>query len=177
MNASAPNRGRRFGTRARPTGGRVDKLLVPFAGLFHRLLDRIDLGLEAGSIEASLPDGTNRVLGGRADGPVAIVEVVSWRALIRLAMGGSAGWYVAWSRGEWRSPDPVPLFDLFMRNRISLGQVARSRGVVRLIRRAWSALRRNHRTGARRNIEFHYDLGNDFYSQWLDPGMTYSSAL
>lgn len=177
MNVSAPNRGRRFGTRARPATGRVDRLLAPFAGVFHRLLDRIDLGLEAGAIEASLPDGTDRVLGGRAEGPVAIVEIVSWRALIRLAMGGSAGWYVAWSLGEWRSPDPVPLFDLFMRNRRPLGKVARAQGPVRWLGRLWHALRRNHRSGSRRNIEFHYDLGNDFYSQWLDPGMTYSSAL
>jgi cyclopropane-fatty-acyl-phospholipid synthase len=177
MNVPAPNRGRRFGTRARPATGRVDRLLAPFAGLFHRLLDRIDLGLEAGAIEASLPDGTNRVLGGRAEGPIAIVEMASWRALIRLAMGGSAGWYVAWSLGEWRSPDPVPLFDLFMRNRQPLGKVARAQGPVRWVGRAWHALRRNHRSGSRRNIEFHYDLGNDFYTQWLDPGMTYSSAL
>ncbi|GAA0326865.1 cyclopropane-fatty-acyl-phospholipid synthase family protein [Sphingomonas oligophenolica] len=175
MNASAPNRGRRVGTRAIAPGG--DRILAPFAGLFHRLLDRIDLGLEAGSIEVALPDGTARILGGRAAGPIAIVEIRSWRALLRLAMGGSAGWYIAWSLGEWRSPDPVPLFDLFMRNRVSLGTAARSTGIVRLIRRAWHALRRNHREGARRNIEYHYDLGNDFYALWLDPGMTYSSAL
>jgi cyclopropane-fatty-acyl-phospholipid synthase len=177
MNVSAPNRGRRFGTRARPATGWIDRLLAPFAGMFHHLLDRIDQGLEAGSIEASLPDGTRRVLGGRASGPVAIVEIASWRALIRLAMGGSAGWYVAWSLGEWRSPDPVPLFDLFMRNRRPLGEAGRSRGPMRAVRRLWHILRRNHRSGARRNIEFHYDLGNDFYSLWLDPGMTYSSAL
>ena len=177
MNVSAPNRGRRFGTRAKPATGRVDRLLAPFAGVFHRLLDRIDQGLEAGSIETSLPDGTSRVLGGRGAGPVAIVEITSWRALIRLAMGGSAGWYVGWSLGEWRSPDPVPLFDLFMRNRGPLGEVGRSRGPIRAVRRLWNALHRNHRSGARRNIEFHYDLGNDFYSLWLDPGMTYSSAL
>lgn len=177
MNASAPNRGRRFGTRVTLAAGPADRLLAPFASLFHRMLDRIDLGLETGSIEASLPDGSNRVLGGRGDGPVAIVEIASWTALIRLATGGSAGWYIAWSRREWTSPDPVPLFDLFMRNRGPLGEVGRARGIMRLARRAWHALRRNHRSGARRNIEFHYDLGNDFYSLWLDPGMTYSSAL
>ena len=175
MNASAPNRGRRVGTRSIVPG--TDRLLVPFAGLFHRLLDRIDRGLEAGAIETTLPDGTARILGGRAEGPVAIVEITSWRALIRLATGGSAGWYVAWSLGEWRSPDPVPLFDLFMRNRVPLGTAARASGLVRLAARAWHALRRNHREGARRNIEFHYDLGNDFYALWLDRGMTYSSAL
>ena len=154
-----------------------DRLLAPFSGLFHRLLDRIDHGLEEGAIEATLPGGGNRLLGGRAPGPVAIVEITSWRALMRLATGGSAGWYRAWALGEWRSPDPVPLFELFMRNRVALGTVGRATGLVRLAQRLWHGLRRNHRSGARRNIEFHYDLGNDFYSPWLDPGMTYSSAL
>ena len=54
---------------------------------------------------------------------------------------------------------------------------AAASGVSRLIRRIAHRLRRNSRRGARRNIEFHYDLGNDFYALWLDPGMTYSSAL
>jgi cyclopropane-fatty-acyl-phospholipid synthase len=147
------------------------------APLFHRMLDRIDSGLEAGAIEASLPDGTRRVLGGRTPGPVAIVDLRHWTALLRLARSGSVGWYDAWRRGEWASPDPVPLFDLFMRNRVPLGEVARARGLSRLAKRIGHALRRNDRRGARRNIEFHYDLGNDFYCLWLDPTMTYSSAI
>lgn len=177
MNASAPNGGRRYGASVTTRGKSGDRLLGVFAGVFHRVLDRIDAGLDAGSIEARLPDGRARVLGGRGAGPVAIVEIVSWRAILRLVTGGSVGWYVAWAAGEWRSPDPVPLFDLFMRNARSLGAAGRSGGVSRLIRRIAHRLRRNSRRGARRNIEFHYDLGNDFYSLWLDPGMTYSSAL
>jgi len=147
------------------------------APLFHRMLDRIDQGLEAGAIEASLPDGTRRMLGGRAPGPVAIVELRRWTALLRLARSGSVGWYQAWRAGEWASPDAVPLFDLFMRNRVALGRVARAQGLSRLVKRIGHALRRNDRKGARRNIEFHYDLGNDFYRLWLDPSMTYSSAI
>ncbi|WP_174297565.1 class I SAM-dependent methyltransferase, partial [Sphingomonas bacterium] len=147
------------------------------AGPFHRLLDRIDEGLAAGAIEASLPDGTTRRLGGRAPGPVAIVAVRRWRALARLAMRGSVGWYEGWAAGDWSSPDPVPLFDLFMRNARRLGTVARAGGAMRLTDRAWHRLRRNTYAGARRNIAEHYDLGNDFYREWLDEGMTYSSAL
>ncbi len=147
------------------------------APIFHRVLDRIDAGLESGGIEASLPDGTRRLLGGRAPGPMPIVTVHRWRALVRLATAGSVGWYEGWTAGDWSSPDPVPLFDLFMRNRISLGRTARSGGVARLSARAWHWMRRNHRTGSRRNIAAHYDLGNDFYETWLDPSLTYSSAL
>lgn len=160
-------------------GGKADgtaanRLVAP---LYHRILDRIDQGLEAGAIEVSLPDGACRILGGRAAGPLAIVSLVRWRALLRLARSGSVGWYEAWRRGEWASPDPVPLFDLFMRNRVPLGEVGRARGLSLLARRIGHLLRRNHRRGARRNIEFHYDLGNDFYGLWLDSTMTYSSAI
>lgn len=147
------------------------------APLFHRMLDRIDRGLEAGAIEARLPDGTRRLLGGRAAGPLAIVRVQRWRALRRLALGGSVGWYEAWADGDWTSRDPVPLFDLFMRNRVPLGTAARAQGIAKLAQRALHALRRNDRRGARRNIAAHYDLGNDFYREWLDSGLTYSSAI
>ena len=163
--------------RAVPTPAPASGIARAVAPVFHRLLDRIDRALETGAIEATLPDGTRRLLGGRAPGHVAIVEVRRWRALVRLATGGSVGWYEGWAVGDWDSPDPVPLFALFMANRVPLGGVARAGGAVRLATRAWHALRRNHRKGARRNIAAHYDLGNDFYREWLDPSMTYSSAL
>ena len=152
----------------------VAKLLAP---IFHRILDRIDDGLETGGIDATLPDGTHRLLGGRAPGPVPVVAVHRWRALSRLVTGGSIGWYRGWRDGDWSSPDPVPLFDLFMRNRVPLGRIARSGGPVRLAARAWHALRRNTQRQARENIEAHYDLGNDFYREWLDGSLTYSSAM
>lgn len=148
-----------------------------FAGGFKRILDRLDQGIVEGRLEATLPDGTFRILGGRSDGPVAIVELRSWRALVRLGTSGSVGWYKAWARGEWASPDPVPLFDLFMRNAATLGDAARAKGPWRLVNRIAHAFRANDRVRARRNIAHHYDLGNDFYAAWLDPGMTYSSAI
>lgn len=144
---------------------------------FHRAIDRIDAGLLSGSIEAMLPDGSFRIVGGRAPGPVAYVDLKRWRALLRLGRSGSVGWYKAWARSEWTSPDPVILFDLFMRNRQSLGETGRSSGMARIARRILHALNRNSRGGARRNIVAHYDLGNDFYSTWLDETMSYSSAL
>jgi cyclopropane-fatty-acyl-phospholipid synthase len=148
-----------------------------FGNRFAKVLDRIDAGLEEGGIEATLPDGSFRILGGRNPGPMPIVHLHSWRSLVRLATSGSVGWYKAWALGEWSSPDPVPLFDLFMRNGESLGQAARAKGLWRKLNRAAHLLRRNSKARARLNIAFHYDLGNDFYSAWLDPGMTYSSAI
>ncbi len=147
------------------------------AGGFHRILDRIDAGLAEGGIDATLPDGSHRILGGRSPGPMPVVRLHSWRALVRLVTSGSVGWYKAWASGEWSSPDPVPLFDLFMRNGESLGDVARAKGLFRAANWVAHRLRANDKVRARRNIEHHYDVGNDFYAAWLDEGMTYSSAI
>lgn len=173
MNAPDVTRGRHL-TRA--TGLRAFTGGL-FARGFEAILDRIDSGLEHGGIEGRLPDGSARLLGFRGDGPTAVVTLHSWTALLRLVRGGSAGWYEAWAAGEWSSPDPVQVFDLFMRNRVALGNVARPSGLAKLVGGAIHWLRRNSRSGARRNIEFHYDLGNDFYQTWLDATMTYSSAI
>jgi len=178
MNAASPVRARRAPSVQHPARrnapGRIARWTAP---LFHRLLDRIHRGLEQGALEAALPDGTRRLLGGRGEGPSCVVDLHSWRALLRLAGGGSAGWYRAWAAGEWSSPDPVPLFALFMRNAAALGEVARPRGPARWAGRLLHWTRRNSRAGSRHNIAFHYDLGNDFYRQWLDEDMHYSSAL
>lgn len=177
MNQQPSHRGRHLvvADRAFATGGGVIARI--FGGGFHKLIDRIDAGLLEGGIDATLPDGSRRLVGGRVPGPMPIVHLHSWRALVRLMTSGSVGWYKAWALGEWSSPDPVPLFDLFMRNGESLGAVARAKGWWRFVNRGVHHLRRNSRAKARDNIAFHYDLGNDFYGAWLDPGMTYSSAL
>ncbi|HYJ81264.1 MAG TPA: cyclopropane-fatty-acyl-phospholipid synthase family protein [Allosphingosinicella sp.] len=161
---------RRFATG----GGLLAHLL---SGSFSRILDRIDRGLDQGAIEAILPDGSARILGGRRPGPRPVVRLRSWRSLARLVSSGSVGWYKAWERGEWSSPDPVPLFELFMLNAEPLGATARAKGLFRLVNRIAHRFRANDKAGARENISHHYDLGNDFYRAWLDPGMTYSSAV
>jgi cyclopropane-fatty-acyl-phospholipid synthase len=141
------------------------------------LIDRINSAWEAGTVEGILPDGSYCILGGRGPGPVVKVELRSWWAFVRLVNSGSVGWYEAWAKGEWTSPDPVPLFDLFMRNRAGLGRLGRASGVSRLVKRLGHFLRRNTRAGAKQNILAHYDLGNDFYREWLDSTMSYSSAI
>lgn len=142
-----------------------------------RLLDRMDAGLVEGSIIGNLPNGSRRILGGRNAGPAAEMNIRSWHALRRIAWNGSIGLYEGWEKGEWDSPDPVQIFALFVQNRRTLGDSARAKGPLRLASRALHFMRRNSKSRARRNIEFHYDLGNDFYAAWLDGSMTYSSAL
>jgi cyclopropane-fatty-acyl-phospholipid synthase len=154
-------------------GGLLGRLVAP---AFAAVVDSIDKRLETGGIDATLPSGERRKLGFRAPGPTARVDLRSWMALVRLATSGSVGWYKAWELGEWSSPDPVPIFELFSANAVSLGAVGRAKGPARWINALAHRLRDNAPTQARANIAAHYDLGNDFYSAWLDPTMTYSSA-
>ncbi len=171
MNTHVPVRGRHMTTH------RPGLIARAIGYAFHVMLDRIDSGLGTGSIECFLPDGSVRLLGGCGQGPAAHLVVTSWRAFARLATGGSEGWYQAWQANEWDSSDPVALFEILMLNRATLGNSTRAPAVAR----AWNRLsfwrHRNSRSGSKRNILAHYDLGNDFYSLWLDATMTYSSAV
>ena len=162
----------------------ADKRFATASGLLARLaapaaahvLDHIDRGLEQGGIVVTMPGGQARRIGFRSSGPEAAVHLKSWMALVRLALSGSVGWYTAWADGLWSSPDPVPVFELFSLNARPLGDVGRAKGPFRLINTLAHRLRDNRPRKARDNIAAHYDLGNDFYSAWLDPTMTYSSA-
>jgi len=176
MNAQVPGRGKELVDGGRAIGIGPEWLARAWSGGLHRILDRIDGGLSRGSIYASLPDGTTRLLGGKEPGFNAAVTLHSARALLRLATGGSIGWYQAWETGEWESPDPVSLFALIMDNSLGVGNATRANGPWRWLARAIHWLHRNSKAGSLRNIHAHYDLGNDFYAQWLDPTMSYSSA-
>jgi cyclopropane-fatty-acyl-phospholipid synthase len=163
----------------------ADRTFVTGAGLlgriaapaFRRVIDQLHRRLRLGGIHATLPDGSRRDIGFHAPGPAATVHLRSWLALARLATAGSVGWYKSWTLGEWSSPDPVILFELFTANAVALGDTARAKGPFRWANAIAHRLRDNAPGKARANIAAHYDLGNDFYAAWLDSTMTYSSAL
>jgi cyclopropane-fatty-acyl-phospholipid synthase len=160
---------RRFATG----GGVLARLAAP---AFSRVLDQIDRRLASGGLDVTVPGGARRRLGFRATGASAAVRLHSWMALVRLATSGSVGWYKAWAQGEWSSPEPVAIFELFAANAEPLGEVARAKGPFRLVNALAHRRRDNAPRKARENIAAHYDLGNDFYAAWLDETMTYSSA-
>ena len=176
MNAQAPIRGAELVAGGSRIGFGPQWLARVWAGRYDRILDKIDAGLQRGSLELELPDGRLRLMGGRAPGFAAKANLASMRAVLRLVTSGSVGCFQGWEAGEWSSPDPVSLFALFVDNAAALGNGARSRGPWRLLARGIHWLHRNTRSGASRNIHAHYDLGNDFYAAWLDPSMSYSSA-
>jgi cyclopropane-fatty-acyl-phospholipid synthase len=141
------------------------------------LLRRLLSGLAYGQITLITPAGTTAVLRGREDGPHATVVLHRWRAVRRLLTGGDLGFAEAHIAGDWSSPDLLGLLELAMRNAEAIDGKLRGTAPIRLANRLRHLLNANTPRGSRRNISFHYDLGNEFYERWLDPQMIYSSAL
>jgi cyclopropane-fatty-acyl-phospholipid synthase len=140
--------------------------------VFH-LLARI----QSGSLVLVTPDGVQRSFSGAAAGPHARLEVHDWRAFARIARSAEIGLFDAWRERQVSTPDMTALLRFALRNASALGSVYDASWLTRAALRVSHALRANTRAGSRRNIHAHYDLGNAFYSLWLDSTMSYSSAL
>ena len=133
--------------------------------------------LRAGTLEIDLPDGRTVRLTGKQDGPSARLTLHRWRALRRFFGGGTVGFGESFMDGEWDSPDLPKVIELAARNLPRRPMAFRLVSPWRMGDRVRHLLRQNTRDGSKQNIAAHYDLGNDFYALWLDPGMTYSSAV
>lgn len=111
-------------------------------------------------------------------GPDAEIHILRpIRMARRLATKGHLGLGESWMAGDWDSPDPTALLHLLAVNEHRWRERQRGGPMHRVLSPLRHRRRSNTRTGSRRNIAYHYDLGNDFYQLWLDPSMTYSSAV
>lgn len=133
--------------------------------------------LEAGRLDVHLPDGRCFRFEGLRPGPAATIMVRNMRFARRLFAGADIGMAEGFLHGEWDSPDLTAFLALFCVNRTLLVGALGVGPVMRLLQNLGHWRNRNSKRGARRNIMSHYDLGNSFYSAWLDRTMTYSSAL
>jgi cyclopropane-fatty-acyl-phospholipid synthase len=132
-------------------------------------------GIRHGRLELGLPDGTVRAFG--AGGPNARLDVADWGVFAAVLKRGDIGFAEAFIDGRWTTPDVSQLLTVLTLNRDAIERAVYGGCWGRLLYRIRHALNANTRRGSRRNIAAHYDLGNDFYALWLDPTMTYSSAL
>ena len=131
--------------------------------------------LQGGRIHLILPDGERLQIGAGQHG--IELQVHDWRMFDAALGGGDIGFGDAYMDGLWDTPEPARLLTLLARNRGPLQAAIFGQWWRLLPQRLLHGLRANTRRGSRRNIVAHYDLGNDFYALWLDPGMSYSSAL
>lgn len=133
--------------------------------------------LERGTLEVTLPDGRCLKFGGIEPGPAAIMQIKDLGFAKRLIAGGDIGIAEAYLRGEWDTPDLTQFLYLFCVNHTMIRSMLGERPLMRILQMLRHWLNRNTKRQARHNIHAHYDLGNSFYSAWLDRTMTYSSAL
>lgn len=133
--------------------------------------------LERGSLDLHLPDGQKLRFEGGEPGPEALMIVHDLDFARHLTTGGEVGLSEAFLKGQWESPNLTRFLELFCVNQSVIHRLLEGKPVVRFIQRVRHWLNRNTKAGSRRNIHAHYDLGNQFYSAWLDETMTYSSAL
>ena len=130
--------------------------------------------MQHGTLTVLLPDGATRAFGhGR---PHATLELHDWDVCSAALARGDIGFAEAYMAGHWTTPSLADLLGLFIRNRNALDEAVYGSWWGRIAYRIRHLLARNTRAGSRRNIQAHYDLGNDFYKLWLDPTMNYSSA-
>ena len=144
-------------------------------------LVRLALGFGArlrhGTLDVTLPDGRVVRLGGTEPGPAAAMKLYSYSFASRLLNGGDIGIAEAYLSGEWDTPDLTQFLYLFCLNHDLIKAMLADKPLIRFAQMVQHWFNRNTRRQARRNIYAHYDIGNAFYSAWLDPSMTYSSAL
>ncbi len=133
--------------------------------------------IEAGSLSVHLPDGRHFHFSGSKPGPQAEMIVHDLNFAKRMLTGGDIGVAEAFLRGEWEAKDLTSFLQLFTANHHLISAMLDGKPFVRYWQLFKHWLNRNTKSGSRRNIHAHYDLGNSFYGRWLDPSMTYSSAL
>lgn len=129
-----------------------------------------------GGIILTLPSGKVHRLGFAAPGISCDLQLRSYRPVWNAMRRGAIGFAESYMAGDVESSDLTAVLRFYLQNRESLNKAAKPVFYKSLGDRLFHMMRANSRAGARRNISAHYDLGNDFYSLWLDPSMSYSSA-
>ncbi|CAN5700417.1 cyclopropane-fatty-acyl-phospholipid synthase family protein [soil metagenome] len=150
-----------------------------FAGDAERwIIDIVGSSVRAGRLSVTLPDGAHRVFEGSHDGPTASVTLHRWRPLRLVTTTGAIGLADAYVRGDYEVDDLEAFLELCALHLEPAYHEPVPEWLHRLGRTAWRTLGSPSRPrGPLADIVQHYDLGNDFYAEWLDETMTYSSAI
>ena len=141
-----------------------------------KILKKLD-NLESGTLDLTTPDGRQWSFKGKHPGANANIRIHDWGVAKNLAFKGDIGFAEDYRAGNWESDNLENLTTLALQNKDAFDKLILGNNFSRLISNMSYLLRLNTLRGSKKNIHAHYDLGNDFYKLWLDPTMTYSSAL
>ena len=152
-------------------------------GFWQKIVMQSLAQMTLGCLRLELPDGSKAVIGEPGAAITAQVRILNWDFFKRCVLFGDVGFGEAYVDGDWDTEDITQVISWFILNVENSPAMSGSRGkkfIINLLgwqNRIGHLLRPNSVTTSRRNISEHYDLGNDFYKLFLDPTMTYSSAL
>jgi len=150
---------------------RIRAAMPPSGQLFMRVLDQVRIG----RIDLVTPEGEWLSCGGES-GPQATLTLRSWAAAEGILRKADIGLAEAYMAGDCDIDRPADLLTIALLNQQHIERAFYGNWLAVLWYRLRHWSRANTRSGSRRNIVAHYDLGNDFYKLWLDPTMSYSSA-
>lgn len=151
-------------------------------GIYERLVMHTMKKFSHGGLLMTLPDGSQEKLGDPHSSVTAEIRVKDWDFFRQCALFGNVGFGEAYVEGDWDTENIAAVISWFIRNiAATQGSKASSTRIagtnfLKAYNRVLHLLRPNNIKTSRRNISEHYDLGNDFYSLWLDQTMTYSSG-
>ena len=158
------------------TSENINSLDIKLPFLARKVLSLLTR-LQIGRIYIRTPD--NEVLffdSGKA-GPIGKISLKNWDLMRKAAWGGTIGVAESYIDGDWESPNVAETLELFLHNKNIYDDVASQGMIMNMVESIRHWFNRNTKSGSKRNIAAHYDLGNEFYGLWLDPSMTYSSAV
>lgn len=174
------NRNRDASGFAVPLRDRLLPMLGSMTGsrsLLKAMLKRVLAHLHYGRLTIVLPDNdTFHFTGERETDLRAAIHIHDWQAIRKLATGGDVAFAEAYIDGSWSSPDLTHLMQFAMLNETIVRARLAGGFLARTVARIGHLRNSNSLEGSKRNISYHYDLGNEFYRSWLDPSMTYSSG-
>ncbi|HEX7642866.1 MAG TPA: cyclopropane-fatty-acyl-phospholipid synthase family protein [Burkholderiaceae bacterium] len=131
--------------------------------------------LRHGTLRLRRPDGTTSMHG--EGGETVALDLRNWKVCGAAVKSGDIGFAESYIAGDWNTDNLPGLIELFVRNREAIEDMIYGSWWGNVLYRLKHTFNRNSKSGSRKNIQAHYDLGNDFYALWLDASMTYSSAL
>jgi len=149
------------------------ELLPWHAKALFKLLEN----LRAGKLNLVDPNGNQFCFEGTQPGLTAHIHIHNWSVSKSCLKSGDIGFAESYINGEWDSPDIESLLRLLLINRQAIEKLIYGSWWGSLFHRLKHWLNKNSKKGSKKNIHAHYDIGNSFYSLWLDQSMTYSSAF
>ncbi len=151
----------------------MDKEFKAKADLFYGVLSQAKYG----SIEVFYRNELVFSHNGELEGPRAMVTLVNKKCLDDFFLKGDLGWAESYIEKNWESSNLSDFLEWGAKNFHEFSKYIRGKWFIILYLRIKHYLNKNSRSGSKKNISFHYDLGNSFYEKWLDKSMTYSSAM